>query len=191
MTDGFDGRLLYLLILLAAVVGWTLVEHRKRPGTALRALFAWALIFVGVIAAYGIWTDVRSSGRGKIMVMSDSIIDVERSRDGHYHLRLRIGDELVDFMVDTGATNIVLSLDDAERVGIDLRSLSFVADAQTANGVAATAPVQLLDVQLGPWTDPALPARVNAGMMETSLLGMDYLSRFDMHLSGDRMILRR
>ena len=109
MTDGFDGRLLYLLILLAAVVGWTLVEHRKRPGTALRALFAWALIFVGVIAAYGIWTDVRSSGRGKIMVMSDSMIDVERSRDGHYHLRLRIGDELVDFMVDTGATNIVLS----------------------------------------------------------------------------------
>ena len=191
MQDGINPQLIYLMILLAAVIGWTLVEYRGRPGTALRALFAWGLIFIGVMAAYGIWTDLRSDGRGQVMVLDNRSAEVERSRDGHYYLRLMIGNTPVDFMVDTGATNIILSMRDAARLGIDPASLSFADEAQTANGTVMTAPVQLNDVALGPWRDGSLPAWVSSGATESSLLGMDYLSLYHLKFAGDRMLLRR
>ena len=177
MTDSFDARLIYLLILLAAVVGWTLVEHRKRPGTALRALFAWALIFVGVMSAYGLWTDVRSHGRGKIMVLSDSMIEVERSRDGHYYLRLRIGDELVDFMVDTGASVVVLTPADAARLGLQLKADDFSGTVITASGSVRAARVALDTVAVAGTRVDRVEALVVERGLPHSLLGMSYLGR--------------
>jgi len=191
MQDGIYPQLIYLFILLAAVIGWTLVEHRGRPGTALRALLAWGLIFIGAMAAYGIWTDLRIDGRGRMMVLDNGLVEVERSYDGHYYLRLMIGNEPVDFMVDTGATNIILSVRDATRLGIDPASLNFADEAQTANGAVWTARVQLNDVLLGPWHFDSLPAWVSNGASDGSLLGMDYLSLFHLQFSGDRMLLRR
>jgi aspartyl protease family protein len=191
MQDETYPQLIYLLILLAAVIGWAMVEHRGRPGTALRAILAWGLIFVGVMAAYGIWTDLRSDGRGRMMVLDNRAVEVERSRDGHYYLRLVIGNEPVDFMVDTGATNITLSVLDATRLGIDPASLMFADEAQTANGTVRTARVQLNDVALGPWRDGSLPAWVSSGASDGSLLGMDYLSLFHLQFAGDRLVLRR
>jgi aspartyl protease family protein len=191
MPDVSYTQVIYLMILLVAVIGWTLVEYRGRPGTALRALFAWGLIFVGAMAAYGIWTDLRLDGRGKMMLLDNGSVEVERSLDGHYYLRLMIGNVPVDFMVDTGATNIILSMSDAARLGIDPASLSFADEAQTANGTVLTAPVQLNNVLLGPWYDSSLPAWVSGGATESSLLGMDYLSLFHLQFAGDRMLLRR
>jgi aspartyl protease family protein len=94
-------------------------------------------------------------------------------------------------MVDTGATNVVLSRRDAERLGIDPASLVYLGQAQTANGIVRTARVKLNDVQLGSWQDETLAAWVNDGEMDGSLLGMDYLGKFHIELAADRLLLRR
>jgi aspartyl protease family protein len=114
-----------------------------------------------------------------------------RAPDGHYHLTLNIGGQPVDFLVDTGATNVVLSQADARRLGIDLEALAYVGEAQTANGVVRTARVTLNDVRLGPIIDPTLRAYVTDGQMDGSLLGMDYLGRFRIEIDGNRMVLSR
>ncbi len=54
-----------------------------------------------------------------------------------------------------------------------------------------TARVRLKDVQLGPYLDDSLGAWVNEGEMFGSLLGMDYLGRYSIEITGDRLILRR
>jgi aspartyl protease family protein len=94
-------------------------------------------------------------------------------------------------MVDTGASNVVLSRTDARRLGIDPDSLAFVGAAQTANGTVRTALVRLPEVSLGPWQDRNVAAYVNDGNMDLSLLGMDYLGLFRLEIADDRMILRR
>jgi clan AA aspartic protease (TIGR02281 family) len=81
-------------------------------------------------------------------------------------------------MIDTGASGIVLSRRDAERVGLDPGSLTYAARAQTANGLVQIAPVRLDTVRLGDFTDTAVPAAVNSGALDGSLLGMSYLDRF-------------
>lgn len=190
MSGDDFGRMAYLVLILAALIGWAMVEYRGRLGFAMRSAMAWGMIFVGVIAGYGLWTDIRSDVRQQAVMVGDRM-EVPRSADGHYYLTLTMAGEPVEFMVDTGATNVVLSRRDAERIGIDMAGLMYLGEAQTANGVVRTARVRVPDVVLGPWTDPELAAWVNEGDMDGSLLGMDYLGRFHVQLAGDRMILQR
>lgn len=185
------GRLAYLLILLVAVGGWVMVEFRGRIGFALRSAMAWGLIFVGVLAGYGLWSDIRGTVMPVQQIRQDGRLEVPRGMDGHYHLTLTISGTPVSFLVDTGATNVVLSRDDARRLGIDPDSLPYLGYAETANGTVRTAAVTLADVALPPFHDPSLRAYVTDGQMDGSLLGMDYLGRYRIEIAGDRMIISR
>ena len=190
--DGEDfGRLLYLGLLLAAVGGWLLVEYRGRLGVALRTAMAWGLIFVGVMAGYGLWNDLRRADAPRQMMTTGGEVVLPRAADGHYYLTLTIDGTDLPFMVDTGATSVVLSRDDARTLGIDPDTLAYLGEANTANGTVRTARVTLTDVRLGEIVDDRLTAQVNDGDMEGSLLGMEYLGRFRIEIDGDRMVLKR
>ena len=184
-------RLIYLGLLLAAVGGWVLVEYRGRLGFALRTALAWGLIFVGVMAGYGLWNDLRRAEVPRQMMAEGGAVVLPRAPDGHYYLTLSIDGTDLRFMVDTGATNVVLSQGDARRLGIDPDTLAYLGEADTANGTVRTARVTLRDVRLGEVTDDHLAAWVNDGQMDGSLLGMDYLGRFRIEIDADRMVLRR
>lgn len=190
MPDGTSAQLLYLLLLLLAVGGWMLVEFRGRLGVALRTGAAWGLIFVGLMAGYGLWSDLRRDLPMQAVVLHEAVA-IPRSFDGHYHLTLMINGIPVNFMVDTGASNMVLSRADAREIGVDPNSLAFVGVAQTANGTIRTALVRLPEVTLGPWQDRNVAAYVTDGDMDMSLLGMDYLHQFRIEIAGDQMVLRR
>ncbi len=191
MDSETAGRPLYLVLLLVAVGGYVMVEYRKRMGQALRTAAAWGLIFIGVMAGYGLWTDMRSQIAPVQMIDEGGTIEVPRAADGHYYLTLTINGTPIQFLADTGATSMVLSDRDARRLGIDPEGLIYLGRAQTANGTVATARVELGTVELGPYRDEGFDAWVNQGEMEGSLLGMEYLSLYRVELAGDRMILRR
>lgn len=187
--DNF-GQLLYLGLLLAAVLGWGLAEFRGRMGVGLRSLVAWGMSFVGVMAGYGLWKDIRHNVIASQRETADTV-EIPRSDDGHYYITLTIAGKPLTFMADTGASGVVLSQADAARLGIDLESLVYAGQSFTANGMVRTARVRLSEVTLGPWQDDSIGAYVNEGAMEGSLLGMDYLGRYAIEIAGDRMILRR
>jgi aspartyl protease family protein len=184
-------RLGYLAIILVAVGGWAMVEFRQRMGQALRMAAAWGLIFLGVAAGYGLWSDIRHDVLPQQMVTDASTVEVPQAADGHYYLTLQINGTPVPFMVDTGASGMVLSLQDADRLGLDPESLVFLGQAQTANGVVRTASVTLPVVELGPFRTEDFRAFVNGGEMDGSLLGMDYLRQFRMEFADGRLILRQ
>ena len=102
-------------------------------------------------------------------------MEVPRAFDGHYYLTLDLNGVPVDFVVDTGATDMVLTRADAARIGLDPDALAYTGVAGTANGQVRTARVRLDEVSLGGILDRNLPASVNEGVMDTSLLGMSYL----------------
>ncbi|MGL5009923.1 MAG: retropepsin-like aspartic protease family protein [Paracoccaceae bacterium] len=189
--DGDDyGRLAYLLLLLMAVSGWVFVEYKGRMGFAMRSAMAWVMIFVGVAAGYGLWTDMQDRAAPMQSVEAGTVA-LPRAFDGHYYATLTINGVEMEFLVDTGATQMVLSLGDAERLGIDPASLLFLGEAQTANGVVRTARVVLPVVEFGPFRDTDVVAFVSEGEMEGSLLGMSYLGQYRIEIAGREMILRR
>lgn len=184
-------RVGYLAIILVALGGWVMVEFRQRMGQALRMALAWGLIFVGVMAGYGLWSDIRRDVMPIQEVAADGAVEVPRAADGHYYLTLMINGTGVPFMVDTGASGMVLSARDAERLGIDAAELAFRGQATTANGVVRTARVVLPLVELGPFRNADFGAFVTEGELDQSLLGMDYLGQFRMEFDGGKLILRQ
>ncbi|KPP87334.1 MAG: aspartyl protease family protein [Rhodobacteraceae bacterium HLUCCA08] len=192
MTGDQIARFAYLALLGAAVAGWFFAQNRDSMGKTLQQAAIWVFLFIGTIAAVGLWTDIRGDIAPRQAVMEDGTIEVPRAEDGHYYLTLQINGTPIRFVVDTGATEMVLSRADAKRVGIDPDNLAYLGNAYTANGIVRTASVRLDSVALGPITDYDLRAVVNEGDLFGSLLGMGYLDRFDrIEIEGGRLVLHR
>jgi aspartyl protease family protein len=189
----YTGHLVYLAILGIAVVGWFIAENRASLGQTVRTALAWAFIFLGVVAGYGLWGDIRDDVAPRQTVFTENArVEVPRAFDGHYYLTLDVNGTPVDFVVDTGATDMVLSREDAGRIGLNPEDLAYTGIASTANGEVRTARVRLDEVSLGGITDRNISASVNAGEMSGSLLGMSYLHRFErIEISNGRLILER
>lgn len=193
MTGDDFGQLAYLVVLGAAIIVWFFVQNRQSLNKTLQHGALWGLIFLGTVAAVGLWGDIRQTVRPQQMVMADGArVVVPRGPDGHYYLTLDINDTPVRFVVDTGATSMVLTQSDAGRIGLSEDELIYFSEAMTANGPVRTAPVRLDRVALGPFEDSNVRAFVNEGEMTRSLLGMDYLNRFArLEINNGRLILER
>ncbi|MEO0943664.1 MAG: TIGR02281 family clan AA aspartic protease [Pseudomonadota bacterium] len=190
MDGDLIGRMIYLGLLAALLGFWFVAENRQSLGKTARMATAWGLIFLGVVVAYGLWDDVRREVLPSQALLDDSTIEVPRSGDGHFHLTLDINGQPVDFLVDTGATTIVLTLEDAQRVGLDPANMAFLGTAQTANGTVRTAAARVDEIALGPVRFENVRVSVNGGEMPGSLLGMDYLSRFErLEIAGNTLRL--
>lgn len=112
------------------------------------------------------------------------------STGGHFHADGAINGLPVRFLIDTGATTVALSGDEATRLGIDYRKFGRLGYANTASGVVRAYALKLDKVELG----PIVLYNVDAGVIEGSypleaLLGMSFLGRLDMKREGNRMEL--
>ena len=193
MVDVDYGRVIYLVLLLLVVGSWVFVQNRQSLGKTVQQLAIWAFIFLGVIAGYGLWGDIRSTVLPQQSVIGDAgQIEVPRSNDGHYYLTLDVNSVPVSFLVDTGATDVVLNAADARRAGIDPDTLAYLGRANTANGEVRTASVWLDTISLGPITDTNVRVWVNQGELDQSLLGMSYLQRWSsIEIRSGSLVLTR
>ena len=193
MTDVDYGRVIYLVLMLAAVGSWVFVQNRQQLGKTIQQLAIWAFIFLGVIAGYGLWDDIRRTVLSQQSVIRNSgQISVPRSADGHYYLTLHINSVPITFLVDTGATDVVLNAKDARRAGIAPDTLAYLGRANTANGEVRTASVWLDSISLGPITDKNVRVWVNQGELDQSLLGMSYLQRWSsIEIRNGSLVLTR
>ena len=184
----------YLALLLLALGGAYLASHRQSVGKSLQMALVWGMIFMGCMAIYGLWGDIsRDYGRKSLPItQQDGAIAMPRASDGHYYVTAEVNGTEIEFLVDTGASDIVLSRADAARIGFDLDKLVFSGSARTANGVVPIAYGHLKTMRLGHHLDQAVSVSINGGEMDKSLLGMSYLGRFGrIEMTQDQLILRR
>ena len=96
---------------------------------------------------------------------------------GHFVTTARINGQKVVVLVDTGATDVAISAETAQRLGIYLTKSDFTGRVRTANGVVAAAPVKLREDTLGNVTVRNVEAAVSPGDLGVNLLGMSFLGR--------------
>lgn len=102
---------------------------------------------------------------------------VRKSADGHYWAEADVNGKAVRFLVDTGATAVSLTLDDARRLGVDTASLDYRYDVITADGRARAAMVKLASISIAGARVDDVDALVIEKGLTASLLGMSYLGR--------------
>jgi len=191
--DGDDLiRMVWLLLVAASVVGWLIVESRGRMGQMVRMALAWLLIITGLVGAWGVWDSMSFVPREQQLSEDGVAIHLRKARDGHFHATLQVDGTPIRFLVDTGASQVVLSRDDAERLGIDLAGLAWTGRARTANGTIRTAQVTLPHVVFDGISMGRVQASIGEGEISTSLLGMDFLNRFrSVQIMQDQLVLTR
>jgi aspartyl protease family protein len=122
--------------------------------------------------------------------VGDGAIELQRQPDSHFYADVRINGAPVHMLVDTGASMIALSREDAQSAGLATSIGMPGVVGEGADGEVHGEYVRLENVELGPLSAQGLDAVVlNAGAQ--SLLGQEFLSKFkSVEIHGDTMVLR-
>lgn len=202
MDEG-DSRLrfIYLALLLAGGVGGGfLARLRFDTNRTLAQLGIWVAIFCGLILLYSFRSEFGALGArlsGELMprdgrAEGENIMSYPLAENGHFQVNAEADGTPLTFMIDTGATVVVLTPAAAQRLGYDLNLLRFDQMAQTANGYVRGASIVIGEFKVGNIVMHDLPATVNEVDMRSSLLGMTFLNRLkSWRVEGERITLEQ
>lgn len=168
-----------------------------------RNMAVWAVIILALVAAYQYRYELQDVGSritaGLIpgspisgRALDGSLtVTLAKSANGHFEVNGRVNGARVHFLVDTGASSVVLSQEDAERAGIDTSSLVYNVPINTANGRASAASINISTLQIGDIERQNIRAMVTQeGLMTGSLLGMNFLQTLGgFSVRGDQLIM--
>ena len=182
------------MAIFGLVIGsYVLRTYRGRMGTMIQQALIWVLIFLAAVIIYGFKEQLQNQllpSRG--IMISDETVSISRARDGHFYADLLVNDVRIEFVIDTGASEIFLSSQDARKVGISLENLIYRGTAETANGEVRTARTTLQTLEFSGVIDKNVRVLVSEGQMSVSLLGMTYLRLFErFEIIGDTLLLHR
>lgn len=209
MIAGLDSNIFGYVALLVAIAvfvgGGMMGSYRGRTAALVRDAVTWLALGLGLVTLYAYKEDLmpiaaRVVGEllpGSAMTVEESAggvteVRIRKRLDGHFNATVKVNGKPVSMIVDTGATSIVLTPEDAEKAGIDTGSLTYLVPVLTANGRAMAARVRLDKVAIGPLDRKKVEALVaQPGALTQSLLGMSFLSRLRSYeFSGDFLTLR-
>ena len=199
LSGGDYPSLVKLLLILVVLSLALLAFKRKHIRRAIRNFVLWVGItgLIGLSYVYradlsGVYNRVIAElVPGRVVMVEPHVLEVVGRSDGHYYLEGMVEGQSITFLVDTGASDIVLNLGDAMRIGIDTETLNFTQRYQTANGFVWGAPYRLESLQIGPFEFPNVSVSVSAADMGASLLGLSFLERFRSYeFKGGKLYLR-
>ena len=114
-----------------------------------------------------------------------------RSTDGHFYADARINGTIIRVLVDTGASMIALTREDAHKIGLTFTESEFTDSAKTAGGTVALKSITLDHVALGPVEASKVDAAIVGPGLHQSLLGQSWLRQVgEVRIVGDTMTLR-
>ncbi|HEX2842901.1 retropepsin-like aspartic protease family protein [Hyphomicrobium sp.] len=196
------GALALLALYLATVSG----DYQGRKRDAVRHLATWLAIGLALVVAYTYRAELKTIAyrvAGEVLPPGHTLlvdtapsgeqaVRLRRHDNGHFVARGAANGVSIALLVDTGASTVVLKPADAERIGIDIKQLSYTTPVSTANGTTFAAPVRLKSVSVGPLEVRDVEALVaQPGALSENLLGMSFLKRLRSYeFSGDFLTLR-
>ncbi|VAW13955.1 hypothetical protein MNBD_ALPHA09-64 [hydrothermal vent metagenome] len=196
------------IALLIVIGGSAALGYRGQATLALKQALVWIAIGLSLVVLYTYRADIGRLGARVLSQLAPGIvlearalgqsgetggiIAVTAGQGGQFDVEALVNGTSVRLLADTGATLVVLTHDDALRVGIDTGALRYNIPVQTANGVAKNALLHLEEISVGSITIPNIRALIaKPGQLETSLLGMSFLTRLtSFQISGDQLVLR-
>jgi aspartyl protease family protein len=202
--EGTDGimRIVYVGLLLFLVAGGVSISGQGGWLKTVRNIAAIALAFLVLIVGYtykdqlgGVYSRVKaeivpgspqSIGGGEVILRRDG-------RSGQFETTALVNGVETTFLVDTGASSVVIPYAEANRIGIADTDLNYVLQVSTANGTTFVAPIRLNALKIGDIVVNDIRAAVSKpGELESGLLGMTFLDRLEGYsVSGDLMTLKQ
>lgn len=175
-----------------------------RLGEMLRAAVLWLFIFAILAAGYTYRFELHAAAYRVLAELAPGYavpvaqgntpsVEVARARDGDFNVKVEINGNRIPMLVDTGASSMVLTPEDAVAVGLPIEFLQYDIPIDTANGRGRAAAVVLDKVEIaGSIAERKVPALIaSPGSLKHSLLGMSFLSRLgSFEIRGEKLVMR-
>jgi aspartyl protease family protein len=153
----------------------------------------WATATAMILVLSSTWTGLRlaahveasrgEGGEAQSHIAGESgeaVVTVSADLAGHFVVHPSLDGRRVRMLIDTGASIVALSYEDAQMAGIAFSRANFTRKLATANGTVDAAPVRIREIQVGDIVVRNVDAVVlPQGRLATSLLGMSFLKRLD------------
>ena len=116
--------------------------------------------------------------RNAVRPAAPSEIDLEKGSDGQFYADVRVNGQPTHFLIDTGASEIALSEEDARRAGITVDPSTYELIGEGASGIVRGAHVQIHQIDFEGFHAKDIKAVVVPGT-QVSLLGQPFLDKLD------------
>ena len=189
----FGGIALYVATALPAL-------FHGRFSAGLAALAFWAAALFCVLAGYSYRYELGTVAErvmavlvpGTVLETGAKEVTVFRQPDGQFLVDAGVGGTRISLVLDTGASSVVLRSEDAVRLKIPVKRLTYDVEVATANGRTLAAEAVLPSLSIGPLMQVRVKALVaRPGTLHENLLGMSYLDGLQSFtISNDKLILR-
>jgi aspartyl protease family protein len=189
------------LAIVALMIGSLIVMLRsERFSYVVRSFLVWGGLGLALIVGYSYWEELapiaqRVGGNlfpAEPRVLSPGTVALRTGTGRHFRAVAEVNGQRVQFLVDTGASDVALTRDDARRIGIDPNGLTYDVPYRTANGTSFGARVRIDRIKIGDIVIDDVAGSVASGELGQSLLGMSFLRRLTgFEVRGDEMILRQ
>jgi aspartyl protease family protein len=197
-TEDF-GSLAYKLAILVFLAAALATMFRERFTQAITAALLWVVFGLLLVIGYTYrfeLGDVANRVLAELIpghvISHGRTVEVARTSGGDFAISGQINGARVPLVLDTGASSVVLTPDDAKAAGLPLDLLNYTVSIDTANGRTHAAPVTLDHITIGGLEERSVEALVvQPGQLRTSLLGMSFLNRLQSwQVIGDRLVLK-
>jgi len=179
----------YGYILQSGLILTVLVVGIARSNIGFRTIVKWVSMWLGVavvlLAGYSYQYELKVFAQrifGQLVPSSavdnpDGSISFYASNNGHFMIDATVHSQVVHFLLDTGASRVTLTQQDAKRIGINTDALKYNVPLSTANGTSFAAPIVIDEIHVGNIVVRDVFAYVSKSGLDTSLLGMSFLNR--------------
>lgn len=193
-----DIRVVNIVLILILLVSSFIVAKRYKKIPVFKYLLYWIGIFIfcGFLYLlkdnfYGLRDRVIAELVPGHAISQDGLMVVKRADNGHFYLYLTLNGTLVKFMVDTGASGVVISKNLADEIGVDTNKLKFFNTALTANGAVQTASAIINEIRLDKFKITNFKLDVIASNETIPLLGMSFLNKLKSYeFQGNNLYLK-
>lgn len=114
----------------------------------------------------------------KAIVKNHEQLVISISQDNHYYLTIKINNQFIKFMIDTGASDVVIDKNLATKLGINTENLYYDKIFQTANGQVRGASIYFNEIDVSGVKFHNVIASITSSDLAVPLLGMSFLKRF-------------
>lgn len=193
------GSLAQKIVVLVIAGAVALMLFRERFAQAVTAALFWVALALVLVVGYSYRFELHDVADrvmtelapGHATTAAGRTVQVARAANGDFAVTAQINGARVAMVLDTGASSVVLTREDAKAAGLPLEVLAYTVSIDTANGRTQAAPVTLDRVGIGGLVEHSISALVaQPGQLKVSLLGMSFLNRLQSwEVRGDRLLL--
>ncbi len=148
----------------------------------------WTLILLTIILVYSFQYELTLIyERVKYNIFPNSPLNHNTSKkiiipqnlDGHFYVTAKLDTKKIKFLIDTGASDVFISLNDAKLLDIDINKLSFIKKYYTANGITRAAPYEVMLFEIGDIKIQNIKIYIGENYSGISLLGMQVIEKLN------------